>query len=391
MKKEEKYLISLCSAYLHRQSVQLDEDIDYSRLYSLCQEHNLIAIAFCVIKNSSNKNIIPDPVFKEFENGFYETIFRYDMQTKVIETLDDILNKSNIKHAFFKGAEIRECYPVPEARAMSDIDILIEQDNRDRVKSLLLSNGFEIKNSNGPVYDYCKDGVLVEMHTKIVSGKVGSSNAEKCFLDAIDHTEFKGSRGTLDSSYHLAYLITHIAHHFWFYGAGIKMILDLAVFQSAFQIDYNKVFDKMDEIGLGDFSKVILSVCKKWFGVGQVFEDDTDKTEEFITSFGAFGNANRNKAAVIERKELEEGKKNSAVLTRLRLLFPSYSKLKNIPYISFIEGRPWLVPLAWIYRIFYNLRYRKNILLEAASAIGSDEANTEAKKELSYFEEIGLL
>lgn len=391
MKNEEKYLIALCSNYLNGQTVQLDESIDYSRLFSVCQEHNLIAVAFCVIKNSPNKDIVPDNVYKDFEDVFYETIIRYDMQTKVIICLDDILNRHNIRHVFFKGAEIRDSYPVPETRAMSDIDILIEQNSRDKVKDLLLSNGFELKNSNGPVYDYCKDGVLIEMHTKIVSGKVGSSNAEGCFLDAIDNAEFNGYRGTLDANYHLAYLITHIAHHFWFYGAGIKMILDLAVFQSAFEIDYNKVTAKMEDIGLADFSKIILTVCKKWFGVGQAFEIDTDKTEEFITSFGAFGNANRSKAAVIERKELEEGKKNSALMTRLRLLFPPYSKLKNIPYISFIEDRPWLVPIAWLYRIFYNFKYRRKFVMEAAAEIGSDESGSEAKKELSFFEEIGLI
>lgn len=391
MKNEEQYLIILCNAYLHKQTVQLDESIDYSVLFEVCREQNLLAVAFCIIKTSQNKDIIPENIYRDFEDAFYETIMRYDMQTNVIACLDEILNSNHIRHVFFKGAEIRDYYPVPEVRAMSDIDILIEQENRDTVKKLLLSNGFEIKNSNGPVYDYCKDGVLIEMHTKIVSGKVGSSNAEKCFLDAIDNAVFSGSRGTLNTDYHLAYLITHIAHHFWFYGAGIKMILDLAVFQSAFSIDYGKVFAKMEEIGLGDFSKIILTVCKKWFGIGQAFEFDTAKTEEFITSFGAFGNANRNKAAVIERKELEDGKKNSAVMTRLRLLFPAYSKLKNIPYIKFIEGRPWLVPFAWIYRFFYNIKYKRKFILEAAAAIGSDEADTEAKKELSYFEEIGLL
>lgn len=391
MKNEEKYLITLCNAYLHKQTVPLDENIDCSRLYSVAREHNLIAVAFCVIKNSPNKAILSDSIYQSFENAFYETIIRYDMQTKVIDCLDDILNNNNIPHVFFKGAEIRECYPIPETRAMSDIDILIEQHNRDKVKNLLILNGFEIKNSNGPVYDYIKDGVLIEMHTKIVSGKVGSSNAEKCFLDAIDNAIFNGYRGKLDKNYHLAYLITHIAHHFWFYGAGIKMILDLAAFQSAFIIDYDKVLNKMEEIGLADFSKIILTVCKNWFGVGQGFEVGTYKTEEFLTSFGAFGNANRNKSAVIERKELEEGKKTSAVMTRLRLLFPSYSKIKNIPYIKFIEGRPWLLPLAWIYRIFYNLKYKRKFVMEAAAAIGDDETNTEAKIELSYFEEIGLL
>jgi predicted nucleotidyltransferase len=391
MEKEEQYLITLCNAYLKKQAIKLDESVDYSRLFSVCREHNLLAIAFCPIKNSQNKSIIPQNIYKNFEDAFYETIIRYDMQSKVMQSIDKILSDNDIKHIFFKGAQIRDLYPVPETRAMSDIDILIEQDNRDKVKKLLLSNSFEIKNSNGPVYDYTKDGILIEMHTKIISGKVGSSNAENCFLDAIEHAQFTNCQGTLDADYHLAYLITHIAHHFWFYGAGIKMILDLAVFQSSYKIDYDKLMIRMEQIGLLDFSKTILSVCYKWFGVGQTYNKDVTKTEEFLTSFGAFGNAKRNKAVVVERKELEEGKKTSPIMTRLRLLFPPYSKLKNIPYIKFIEGRPYLVPFAWIYRIFYNFKYKRKFVMEATLAIGSDETDAESKKELSYFEEIGLI
>lgn len=391
MRKEENYLIKLLTAHLSKQELELDESVDYSRLFSICREHNLIAIAYSIIKNAKNKNIVPSDVYKMFDDAFYETIIRYDIQKKVITDLDNLLSKNEVKHIFFKGTEIKELYPIPELRAMGDIDILIAQNDRDKVKALLTQNGYALENANGPVYDYRKDNVLIEMHTKIVSGKVGSSNAEEGFLDAIDNAEFEGYLGKLNSNYHFAYLLTHIAHHFWFYGAGIKLIFDLAVYQNAVSINYDVVLQKMEEIGLKDFSRVILSVCYKWFGVGKDFEIDTALTEDFIACFGAFGNGKRNKAAVIERKELEEGKKTSRLMTKLRLLFPSYEKLKNIPYISFIEGRPWLTPIAWIYRIFYNLKNKKDFVTESVSKIGDERTNIQAQNELKYFKEIGLL
>lgn len=391
MRKEEKYLIELLGAYLSKQKVQLDESVDYSRLFSICREHNLIAIAYCVIKNADNKSIVPAEILKQFEDAFYETIIRYDIQKNAIEELDKLLSENEIKHIFFKGSEIKELYPVPEARAMGDIDILIAQNDRDKVKDILLENGYALENSNGPVYDYRKNNVLIEMHTKIVSGKVGSSNAEECFLDAIDNADFNGYRGTLDANYHFAYLLTHIAHHFWFYGAGIKLIFDLAVYQKAIFVNYDVVLQKMEEIGLKQFSEVILSICAKWFGVGKDFGADTEVTERFIASFGAFGNGKRNKSAVIERKELEEGKSNSKIITKLRLLFPSYEKMKNIPYISFIEGKPWLTPFAWIYRLFYNLKHKKEFVAQSVAKIGDKKTNIQAQRELEYFKEIGLL
>lgn len=389
--REELYLIKICSAYLDRLAMHLEESVDYSRLFSVSREHNLLAIVYSVIKTADNKDIIPNNIYKKFEDAFYETIIRYDAQSAVKEMLDRILCENEIKHIFFKGSVIREYYPVPEVRAMGDIDILIEPEKRDTVRSLLISNGFEVKNANGPVYDYVKDGVLIEMHTNLVNGKVGNSCAEKYFKDAMSKAEYDGYNGCFDADYHFAYLITHIAHHFWFYGAGIKLILDLAVMQKHFDINFRVVMAHMQKLGLEQFAKVILTVCRKWFGVGVDYGADTQVTEKFITYFGAFGNSKRNNASVVQRKELEEGKHTSPLATRLRLLFPSYNKIKDIPYIKFINGRPYLLPLAWVYRMVYNIRYRRTFVMEVNSSIGSDITNTLAQKELAYFEEIGLL
>lgn len=391
MKQEYRYLVTLCRHYLDGEPVVLQDSIDYSLLYKIANSHNLSAVLFCVINTADNKEIVPAVALKRFEDDFYEAIIRYDRQQEQLERLDTLLTSHQLRHVFFKGAEIKECFPVPQVRVMGDIDVLILPEERDTVKALMVQNGIKLLNANGPVYDYDADGVKLEIHTKIISGKVGNSNAEACFADAIDHAVFDGSRGVLNHDYHFAYLITHLAHHFWFYGAGVKLILDLAVMLKTFDIRLETVMDKLKEVGLCDFAEVILTVCRRWFGYGTDNGCDIEKTEAFLLSFGAFGNVNRNKAAVIERKELEEGKHNTAWKTKLRLLFPTYQQVKNIPYIRFIEGRPYLLPYAWVYRLFYNLKYRKAFVKKTTQQIGSDETNNTAQQELAYFKEIGLL
>ena len=393
MNSEVKYLIELLEKHLIGERVTLKTDINYKKLYNCAKAHNLSAILFSIVNTSENKDAVEKVVFDRLRNDFLDSVMRYDIQSEIISDFDALLSDGKIYHIFFKGAEIREYYPVPQARVMGDIDVLIEESRRDEVKKLLTQNGYTAVNTNGAVYDYEKDGVRLEVHTRIISGRVGSSNAEEGFADAVTHGKSKGNSlsDTLETDYHFAYLIAHLAHHFWFYGAGIKLIFDLAVFQKQFEINYEKALEILREVSLYEFAKVALSVCHKWFGVGKDFSCDTEKTEEFIVSFGVFGNVNRNNAAVIQRKELEEGKRSSAVSTRIRLMFPPYEKMKNIPYISFIEGRPYLTPLAWVYRIFYNLKYRKSFVKDATKSIGSDESIKEAEKELAYFKEVGLL
>ncbi len=391
MSGEVKYLTELCRAYLNSEEALLREDIDYNRLYSAAKSHNLSPIVFCVLNTGKNKETVNTEVLKKFENDFFDAYMRYDIQESIISDIKKALSDNGIRHVLFKGAEIKEYFPIPQARVMGDIDVLIDADKRDRVKIILTENGFTLVNSNGPVYDYMKNGVKIEMHTRIISGKVGNAYAEEGFIDAVDNAVYIGSTGVLEKNYHFAYLIAHIAHHFWFYGAGIKLILDLAVMQKGFNIDYDEVLKKLDEIGLGEFGRVIISVCYKWFGTGRDFGVDTEKTELFLLNHGAFGNANRNNAAVVQRKQLEDGKQGSSLITKLRLLFPPYEKLKYIPYIKFIEGKPYLTPAAWIYRIYYNVKYRRDFIKSATAKIDSDETKSDAQSELAYFKEIGLL
>ena len=149
----QNYLIEICSAYLEKRQVSLSDDVDYDGLYRLANAHNLSGIVFCVINTAPNSNIVPKEAFKRFENDFLEAVVRYDFQSRQIAEIDALCSGAGIRHIFFKGAAIRDLFPVPEARAMGDADMLICLPDRNRVKNLLTDNGFVCENSNGNVYD----------------------------------------------------------------------------------------------------------------------------------------------------------------------------------------------------------------------------------------------
>lgn len=388
MKQNDKILLDILNAYLNNKKYTTDK-LDIPALYAFAKGHNLAPITFSVIKDivpAKNQN----GAYSAFKDDFYDAIVRYDAQNAVQKDLTNLLSQNGIKHVFFKGSVLKDMFPTPELRVMGDIDLLISKDNRDKVKAILCKNGYDLINSNGPVYDYKKDDVLIEMHTKIISGKVGSSNAEEYFANAINNAQFDEYKGCLNPDYHFEYLIAHIAHHFWFYGAGIKLIVDLAAMLKCYNINLDKVVSNLKSINLDKFAKIIITICYKWFGFGKEYDVDTEDTESFLLSFGAFGNVNRNESAVIQRKALEEGT-TSNFSVKLKLLFPSYKKMKNIPYITFMEGRPYLLPVGWIYRIFYNFKNKKDFISNATASIGSQQTKRQAQAELLFFEEIGLV
>lgn len=385
MNTEEKFLITMCKAYLAGDDIHIPQDINYKELYRLLRHHNLLGVCYCVLNTSKQKDNIPSGFMAAVENKFFDLVYLYQCQTNCMDELDSLLTASQMRYILFKGAELRYYYPVPESRAMGDIDLLIDRENRDKAKKLLKGAGFACLEQNGPVYKYSRDNVLLEVHTRIIS-----EFGDNAFKDAFENAEFDGYKGILNDNYHMAYLISHIAHHFKFYGAGIRHVLDLAVFQQKKDIDIDQVIELLRPIGLDTFGKVILSVCCDWFGIGSKFVDNTEKTQQYLCKCGVFGAMNENKGAIVTRKELEKSGKSSSFTIKLKLAFPAYEKLKNIDYIRFIDGRPWLTPYAWIYRFFYNLKHRKSFMTKTLKEIDDNHTKELAKQELDYFEEIGL-
>lgn len=394
MNDEQRFLISLTSDFINGNNREYDNDIDIDSVMKTAGNHNLFALAYCTLKNGEKNSAAFSQKLHRYEKYFLNIVFMNNVQMQVLEELKSLLSRAEIRFVPFKGAKLRFLYPIPESRIMGDIDILIDLENRKKVKTLLESNGYVCKNSNGPVWDYEKNGVLFEIHTNILNGKAGASNTiNKYFSNAINEADYNGFEGTLPSQLHFEYLIAHTAHHFLFRGAGIKLVLDLAAVILKCDVDTESAVLHLEKAGLGRFAKEILTVCYKWYGVGKDFGLNTDRTEDFLACYGAFGNVNRNNAAVLERRNMEDGNFGSAFSQRLMLLFPPYRKLKEIPYIKFIENRPYLTPYAWIYRFFYNIfhRQRRNYMLTAVKGMGSSASKQEALSELKYFEEIGLV
>ena len=299
---ETAYLIELTAAFLRDEPVTLRPDMDYRKLCGIAKAHNLIAVVYAVCNKAPNTEVIPEDCRLALSEHFFSSVFLYEHQKQGVERVYRVLSDAGIPHVFFKGAILKELYPVPECRLMGDIDLLINPANRQAAKKALMSSGFACTAQNGPVYDYRKGDVLLEVHTALISD---DPRCETAFANAMDQAQFEGCCGKLEDNYHFAYLIAHLAHHFRFYGAGIKLILDLAVMLQRCRIDEKAVLTLCEKAGLAQFAKIVLTVCYHWYGVGTPYVDDTADCESFLVSYGAFGNADRNKSAVIARRQME--------------------------------------------------------------------------------------
>lgn len=391
MNTEEKYLLELTKSYFNNSAPPDDSSINWGYLFNLAKYHNLIGICHCVF--SKHKELsVPDKIRKSFEDSFFDIVYIYECQKNALEDIKNCFNSKGVKYITFKGAVLRELYPVPESRSMGDIDILIEKSDRSRMKSVLKEIGFKFSSSSETVDTYVRDNTVIEIHIRL-------TNEFDCpaFDNAFDTAEFDGNEGRLDDACHFAYLIAHTAGHLKFTGAGIRFVLDLAVMLRSKRIVLDEVFKILESINLITFAKVIISVCSQWFSQGQCFCDNTEKVQEYLVQDGVFGTLKDSEHTTVTRLRQigaydDNGTDNkSAIALKLRLAFPPYSSLRNSEYIKFLNGHPWLLPAAWVYRFFHNVKNNRSHMLETVKNTGDEKITALAAEEHKFFEEIGLI
>ena len=110
-----------------------------------------------------------------------------------------------------------------------------------------------------------------------------------------------------------------------------------------------------------EFYKNINNMLGVWFD-----GNECDEVSEFLTDkifrYGAFGNYQtglKSQALVLSKGRDAKGARRRRFWS---LVFPPYMEMCSA--YSFIKGKPWLLPVAWVYRILKVLLFkRENIAM----------------------------
>ena len=167
---------------------------------------------------------------------------------------------------------------------------------------------------------------------------------------------------------HFLYLMCHTAKHIINNGMGFRAFLDM-VFMTREErgLDWTFLEAELERLQLLDFTRTCFALCRRWFGVEMplpagplekaFFEEVTDK----VFRDGTFGLHNEQNEAAHSAKELSRAEApywQTALALTWRKLFPPYRDMQLVPWYHFVDGRPWLLPAAWVYRWFYTARHK---------------------------------
>lgn len=401
MTPEEKSLISCLACYIKGQRAEFPENLDWNKVLYLAQIHSLLPVVHIMTKGIDTG--IQDGMREKLARTYKVTIMASARRSAEIEQVMHRFQEEKIYHAFFKGYQLKEYYPVPELRIMGDVDMLIHMEDRKRVDQVLVSMGYSRENTRGFVWSYRKGLVLIEVHTKLASGEYWKNvNCEKYFENAFEHVIDSDREYTkyFELNYHFIFLMFHLAKHFNGRGAGIRMFLDLAVYIYKFQeqMDWKYIERQLEILKLDVFSKNVLWICERWFGVSERWKDASMEPWVYkevcacVMSGGVFGYVGNDGTTVRMRQGIDKketaGEQSEKIRMRAvrRHLFPNKTYMRM--YLPAVEKYPVLLPAAWVMRFFQGIFLRRRSTVKHLKGFGADVEK--ARKQQELLDRMGL-
>ncbi|MDD2362945.1 MAG: nucleotidyltransferase family protein [Oscillospiraceae bacterium] len=401
MNSSDIFFLDLLSAFINKTEPDVCRDIDWNEIMHLAALHSVGGIIGYMV-NKLPKDKKPDAVITEkFNNLYYSTITTLSNKEYSMLNLINEFDKEQIPHLLMKGYVVKEYYPVKELRTFGDIDILIKKNDRQKAHELMLKLGYNVGQDHGAVWVYSRGYENYEIHTQLISEENTTNSIVLDFFDkAWDNASAESGKYTyyFTPEFHFIYLLQHIAKHMKWQGAGIRMFMDIAVYLKCnTTLDWGYLWSELEKLNLKLFTENVLALCTKWFHIALPFEPRIlpDQFYQDITGYvlsaGTFGFYGRNQAAFCIRNEIEQGRSNSVKgspgwRTFRKFLFPSYSSLEE--KYKILSGRPYLLPVIWVARVFRVFSPKRRAAMKHAKNIMT--GSKEALEQYNLFEQLGL-
>lgn len=340
-----EYVVHLLKCVLSGEKPnELPEDLNFQDVYNAAKYHHVANATFYAIEKLDTK---PDDVlYQKWSQERDLMIMRDIKQAHELELMKKRLSENKIRHILLKGSVMKELFPSTDIRYMCDVDMVIDPENAEKVRDIMVELGYEVKAFNQRNDDeYTKEPIMnVEIHSYIFSDAsfVGRS-FYKLFEKPFNVTE-KISEYTyvLDKTYFFLHLLTHTAKHYLNGGIGFRAFMDIYLFHKKYkeEIDTDTLDKALAATKYSKLCKDFIELSYMWFG-NEEYNSRFDETTGYIFKGGSYGTTE----AQAETHVKEQGK----LKFLLSNLFPNFSFMRmSYPILNKL---PFLYPFLIIWRL----------------------------------------
>lgn len=351
-RREQKYIFDMMRSALNGQPLkEVPAGLDWEYIRQVCQFHRIENLAAYGMQGNPQKDRIPKHIQKSFVHACQKGMAREAVQKYEQEQILEGFEKAGVDSLPLKGSVLKNYYPSPDMRFLTDLDILFRDEHKEDVRRVLLGLGYQ-EDHEWEVHDvYIKPPVMnVEMHYICCTQNKELNQFYETIWERAWLIEGKECTYQMSWEDYYIYMVGHAVRHFKLGGIGIRMLLDFVVFEEKLEgmCDRRLVEEELQRAGLLTFEKSIRAFLKDCMEEGKPL-NEKDGLLDCVIESGAYGTMDN----FLQMRLLEGGDSRWRIfITRLKLLasvvLPDMGVMKELyPYL---EHYPLLLPAAWIQR-----------------------------------------
>ncbi len=356
------------------------EEPSYEHILQLAESHGVTGLLYPPLKS-----LLPpgDPILTGLKKLSFSTATRDSIRSKELDQIYAACTNAGIPVLPLKGCVIKNLYPHPELRHMSDADLLIPQQDGSTMRTLMEGLGHRFHKVDAADTDVYISPM--SLNYEIHKGLEGEGfSPESCAFAARLLSCAKPAREgsclmELPYEEHYVYILCHFIKHFIYGGIGVRQLCDLYVCYSRWNMDPLKLDSLLKEVELREFHNTLKGLWEYWF-LGAEGSELLEELGTYLLHSGVFGNEEQRSTDRLLAKSNEK----SYVLSRL---FPPYRTMSG--HFPILKKAPVLLPAMWGWRAVRAVLFRRGKLARELNAYSNTEQEALDSRR-RFYEQCGL-
>ena len=307
------------------------EGVDWKEVYRLAEEQSVVGLVTAGLdwfRVHDSRFKVPQEWALQFVGQMLQIEQRNKAMNAFVARLIELLRKNDIYALLVKGQGIAQCYEKPLWRSSGDMDLLLSEDNYEKAKKVLmpLASDVETEFTHFKHLGMTIDGWVVELHGTLhsrlsarvdrmvdqVQGDVFfGGEVRSVTFNAIDnHNDNIRTAGSVQvflpaPDEDVIFVFTHILHHFFFEGIGLRQICDWCRLLWTYRdkLDVRLLEQRLQKAGLMSEWKAFAAFAVNWLGMpaesmplydmDKKWERKAERICQFVMEVGNFGHNQR--------------------------------------------------------------------------------------------------
>lgn len=381
-------LLSLAQDSWDNDRLPLLHNIDWDNINYLAKAHCLVPIIYETVHRLSQDIEVPKRILDEWKYLSIKQGLDQFSQTKELHRILDAAKVRNVNFIIFKGPILAGLYPKANMRISSDLDLLADRNDKDRVLALFEELGYtkeeEVSKENVLVFGLASSNIIVELHFSLWEDFHGKRIDQLEFMgltksETLITTDIGGREVvTLGYCEHLIYQLFHIIKHFTLEGIGLRYLLDVTLYINQYinNIDLKHLWTCLSTLQYTEFCEQFFLICIQHLGLTDEILNgrkvrQIEEINDFVLDLGTYGDIKEGIETNYQVMGIltpyfvgEEKLSNSKIGQKIQIIFPKPSALRD--RYHYAKRYKVLLPVAWGHRAFdhiiYNFTHRNEKL-----------------------------